>query len=314
MALAGLVAAATPLPARVTGWSVGVALSLGSRSGYCSACIPRPRRHGSTHRRAAGRMRLHSVGEGWLIAPRAAARQQGPLGPHGARCRDRNRDRDGHGLDRLGIPPADRADPGGRRPHDVPRAAILQPNAGQPRRPSPEIRQRPVLKPEEAEAIARLPEDATTVPRFGRSCSNRFAVRRHPHPDPRPVPARTTASASSGLSTGRCRISRGRASGLTGVWLKNRSTRNVVGPTTSRVCTICWAESRDDRAMAITVAIPITTPSTVEGRAGLVGAQLLEAISQPRRRKCSLIRPAARRWGRAVPRGSRDTRRTIPRP
>src|SRR5881296_3144339 len=43
MALAGLVAAATPLPARVTGWSVGVALSLGLTVGVLFGVYPATR-------------------------------------------------------------------------------------------------------------------------------------------------------------------------------------------------------------------------------------------------------------------------------
>ena len=59
------------------------------------------------------------------------------------------------------------------------------------------------------------------------------------------------------------RTSRGSASGLSGVWEKKRSTRNVVGPTTSRVLTICSRNPATIEAMAITVAMPITTPRTV---------------------------------------------------
>src|SRR5437667_3847543 len=43
MALAGLVAAATPLPARVTAWSVGVALSLGLTGGVVFGVYPATR-------------------------------------------------------------------------------------------------------------------------------------------------------------------------------------------------------------------------------------------------------------------------------
>ncbi len=43
MALAGLVAAATPLPARVTAWSVGVALSLGLTVGVVFGVYPATR-------------------------------------------------------------------------------------------------------------------------------------------------------------------------------------------------------------------------------------------------------------------------------
>src|SRR5213596_3457783 len=43
MTLAGVVAAATPLPARVTGWSVGVALSLGLTVGVLFGVYPATR-------------------------------------------------------------------------------------------------------------------------------------------------------------------------------------------------------------------------------------------------------------------------------
>jgi putative ABC transport system permease protein len=46
--LALLVASATPLPARVTLWSVSVAPAVGAAPGCCSACTPPPGRRGST--------------------------------------------------------------------------------------------------------------------------------------------------------------------------------------------------------------------------------------------------------------------------
>src|SRR5690348_4807874 len=66
------------------------------------------------------------------------------------------------------------------------------------------------------------------------------------------------AAASSGARAGRIRTSRGRASGLSGVEEKNRRTRKVVGPTTSRVFTICSRTPATIDAIAMTVAI--TTP------------------------------------------------------
>src|SRR6266850_363035 len=59
------------------------------------------------------------------------------------------------------------------------------------------------------------------------------------------------------------RTSRGNASGLSGVDEKNRRMRNVVGPTTSSVLTICSRNPATIDAMAMTVAIPMTTPRIV---------------------------------------------------
>src|SRR5438477_9603127 len=62
------------------------------------------------------------------------------------------------------------------------------------------------------------------------------------------------------------RTSRGKASGLSGVDEKNRRMRNVVGPTTSSVLTICSRNPATIDAIAMTVAIPITTPRMVRDR------------------------------------------------
>ena len=66
------------------------------------------------------------------------------------------------------------------------------------------------------------------------------------------------------------RTSRGRASGFKGVEPKYRSTRNVVGPTTSRVFTICSRKPATMEAIAMTVAIPITTPRIVSAERSLL--------------------------------------------
>src|SRR5207245_2264534 len=58
------------------------------------------------------------------------------------------------------------------------------------------------------------------------------------------------------------RTSRGSASGLSGVDEKNRRMRNVVGPTTSSVLTICSRNPATIDAMAMTVAIAMTTQRT----------------------------------------------------
>ncbi|OLC07652.1 MAG: hypothetical protein AUH34_01010 [Gemmatimonadetes bacterium 13_1_40CM_70_12] len=67
-----------------------------------------------------------------------------------------------------------------------------------------------------------------------------------------------------------------------------------MGPTTSRVWTICWRNPETIDAMAITVAIPITTPSTVSPERALLARSCSRAISQPSPTEWSLIRPAAR--------------------
>src|SRR5436309_153406 len=72
------------------------------------------------------------------------------------------------------------------------------------------------------------------------------------------------ASASWGISFGRMRTSRGTASGLTPVVEKKRSTRNVVGPTTSSVLTICSRNPATIDVIAMTVAMPLTTPGGAE--------------------------------------------------
>src|ERR1043166_6210174 len=89
------------------------------------------------------------------------------------------------------------------------------------------------------------------------------------------------ASASGAARAGRMRTSRGRASGLRGVDEKNRRMRNVVGPTTSSVLTICSRNPAMIEAIAITVAMPITTPRIVRPERSLLARSWSTAISQP---------------------------------
>src|SRR6266851_1546406 len=96
VALAGLVGLLSPLPARVTLWSVAVALGLGARD-------------------------------------RPARRQQAALGAHDPGRRDRRLHGDGDGLHRAGDPPTDRQHAGGGRPDDVPDPPVLLADAAQPR-------------------------------------------------------------------------------------------------------------------------------------------------------------------------------------
>jgi len=51
---------------------------------------------------------------------------------------------------------------------------------------------------------------------------------------------------------------------------KKRRMRNVVGPTTSSVLTICSRKPATIDAMAITVAIPMTTPRIVSAERSLL--------------------------------------------
>src|SRR5712664_136452 len=79
------------------------------------------------------------------------------------------------------------------------------------------------------------------------------------------------------------RTSRGNASGLSGLDDKNRSVRNVVGPTTSSVLTICSRNPATIDAMAMTVAIPMTTPRMVSPERSLLTRSWSSAINQPSR-------------------------------
>src|SRR5713226_8914710 len=91
------------------------------------------------------------------------------------------------------------------------------------------------------------------------------------------------ASASAGAKAGRMRTSRGSASGLSGVDEKKRRMRNVVGPTTSSVLTICSRNPATIDAMAMTVAIPMTTPRMVSPERSLLTRSWSSAINQPSR-------------------------------
>jgi hypothetical protein len=104
------------------------------------------------------------------------------------------------------------------------------------------------------------------------------------------------AIASSARRAGRMRTSRGNASGLSGADEKNRSTRNVVGPTTSRVLTICSRRPCTMDAIVITVATPITTPRMVSPERSLFVRSWSRAMSQPSVTEWSLTggrRPAS---------------------
>jgi hypothetical protein len=57
---------------------------------------------------------------------------------------------------------------------------------------------------------------------------------------------------------------------LSGVDEKKRRTRKVVGPTTSSVLTICSRKPATIDAMAMTVAIPMTTPRMVSPERSLL--------------------------------------------
>src|SRR6058998_3360322 len=106
------------------------------------------------------------------------------------------------------------------------------------------------------------------------------------------------ASASSGASAGRIRTSRGNWSGLRGVDEKIRRMRNVVGPTTSSVLTICSRNPATIEAMAMTVAIPMTTPRMVSPERSLLARSWSTAISQPSRMEWRVMLFGAQRFDR----------------
>src|SRR5436190_1403383 len=85
------------------------------------------------------------------------------------------------------------------------------------------------------------------------------------------------------------RTSRGTASGLTPVVEKKRSTRHVVGPTTSSVFTICSRNPATIEAIAMTVAMPMTTPRTVRPERSLLTRSCSNAMRQPSRTEWSFI-------------------------
>src|SRR5881628_3502059 len=67
-AIAALVDLLSPLPARVTTWSVAVALALGATVGVLFGVYPAARAATRSGGGVAGRMKLHSLGEGMAIA------------------------------------------------------------------------------------------------------------------------------------------------------------------------------------------------------------------------------------------------------
>src|SRR5881275_680980 len=99
------------------------------------------------------------------------------------------------------------------------------------------------------------------------------------------------------------RTSRGSASGLSGVDEKNRRMRNVVGPTTSSVLTICSRNPATIDAMAMTVAIPMTTPRMVSPERSLLTRSWSTAISQPSRMEWKAMLLRAQRFDRVEARG-----------
>src|SRR5713101_7331872 len=106
------------------------------------------------------------------------------------------------------------------------------------------------------------------------------------------------ASASAGAKAGRMRTSRGNASGLSGVDEKKRRMRNVVGPTTSSVLTICSRNPVTIDAIAMTVAIPMTTPRMVSPERSLLIRSWSSAITQPSRMEWRAMLLGAQRFDR----------------
>src|SRR5712671_4279882 len=94
------------------------------------------------------------------------------------------------------------------------------------------------------------------------------------------------------------RTSRGNASGLSGVDEKKRRMRNVVGPTTSSVLTICSRNPVTIDAIAMTVAIPMTTPRMVSPERSLLIRSWSSAITQPSRMEWRAMLLGAQRFDR----------------
>src|SRR6266581_5578953 len=94
------------------------------------------------------------------------------------------------------------------------------------------------------------------------------------------------------------RTSRGNASGLSGVDEKKRRTRKVVGPTTSSVLTICSRKPATIDAMAMTVAIPMTTPRMVSPERSLLTRSWSTAIRHPSRMEWRAMLLGAQRFDR----------------
>src|SRR5437899_6704034 len=74
--------------------------------------------------------------------------------------------------------------------------------------------------------------------------------------------------------------------------------RNVVGPTTSSVLTICSRNPATIDAMAMTVAIPMTTPRMVSPERRLLARSWSTAISQPSRMAWRVMLFGAQRFDR----------------
>src|SRR5207237_834594 len=74
--------------------------------------------------------------------------------------------------------------------------------------------------------------------------------------------------------------------------------RNVVGPTTSSVLTICSRNPATIDAMAMTVAIPMTTPRMVSPERSLLARSWSTAISQPSRMEWRVMLFGAQRFDR----------------
>jgi len=114
--LAGLVQVLSPLPARVTAWSIGIALALGVVVGVAFGVYPAHRASlldpstRCARNRWPGPLPAHGA-RGLAHRLRSAPCQQAALGTHGARRRDRDCDRDGHGLDRCRLSRANRPIP-----------------------------------------------------------------------------------------------------------------------------------------------------------------------------------------------------------
>ncbi|OLC10819.1 MAG: hypothetical protein AUH41_02155 [Gemmatimonadetes bacterium 13_1_40CM_66_11] len=107
------------------------------------------------------------------------------------------------------------------------------------------------------------------------------------------------------LRPDRCIVDFGQARDRLGVLWKQW---NVVGPTTSSVLTICSRKPATMEAIAMTVAIPITTPSTVSAERSLLARSWSRAMRQPSRTEWSGAGPAIYSWRSASIGSSREAR------
>src|SRR5437870_8024109 len=94
------------------------------------------------------------------------------------------------------------------------------------------------------------------------------------------------------------RTSRGSSSGWGGVDERTGRMRNVVGPTTSSVLTICSRNPDTVQARAMTVAIPMTTPRMVSPERSLLARSWSTAIRQPSRMEWRAMLFGAQRFDR----------------